>query len=435
MHCRVRNILALVVACCATIQVAQAVDVVRIGALIDQSGPSTSPFYRAAIELAQKQMNAALSAHRSPTRIEVVFADTQSAAPRAQAEAIRLINEAGVKALVTMSSGETVAVNKLNYDPASPARYKVPVTCFQCSSGFINNPAVVETDPLVQAAERDADHWLFRVFYIANYEAAVQVKLALSRGKPDMKIGIFADAGHRSLASAVVDTLPALAPQATAAVTYFSGVENLAADWKKVVNGPSGKPDLVILAMLPQAATEAVKAYRQAGYALPVQSNNSLRRNYILPQLAGAGDGLEGSSVEQVAHSASGRAFLQQFRQATGQQPEMTASGAYDATVALMLAALVAEHQGSMDAAQIQRALLAINTPKGKVIRPGVRDFRRAVALIRHGKSFNYEGAYSSLDWNGVGDIYPALVHWKIAGGQFTELERYSCNPQQPLCQ
>ena len=34
--------------------------VIRIGAVVDQTGGSTSPLYRAAVELATKQMNAAL---------------------------------------------------------------------------------------------------------------------------------------------------------------------------------------------------------------------------------------------------------------------------------------------------------------------------------------------------------------------------------------
>ena len=30
--------------------------------------------------------------------------------------------------------------------------------------------------------------------------------------------------------------------------------------------------------------------------------------------------------------------------------------------------------------------------------------------------------------------MYPDLVHWKIQGGQFVELERYRCDPGTPSC-
>lgn len=411
---------------------------IRIGALIDQSGPSTSPLYRSAIELAQKQMNTALAHSGSKTRFVIEFADSKSQAALAQSEAIRLINVQKVAALVTMSSGETVAVNKLNYDPASPAAYKVALTCFQCSSGFINKPDAQDADAVTQAALRDADHWLNRVFYIANYEAAVQAQLAQKYRKANgqLRVGILADVGHRSLATAIAETLPQFNKQASAEIAYFSASASLAQDWEKLLNSAAGQPDVVIVAMMPQQATEAIKAYRQAGHAIPVLANNSLRRNYILPQLGEAGNGVEGSSVQLADTSPSGRAFLRAFKAAYQQNPEMTSSGAYDATVSLMLAALVAEKTtGAAKPEAIRAALAQINAEKGRTIRPGIRDFQTALVRIRQGKPINYEGAYNRLQWNAAGDIYPALTHWKIEGGQFVEYELYQCNPQKPLCQ
>jgi ABC-type branched-subunit amino acid transport system substrate-binding protein len=414
--------------------------IVRIGALLDQTGASTSPLYRAAVELAAKQMNQALTALGSRLSFEIVFADTKSNPQLAQTEALRLINQEGVQALVSVTSGETVAVNKLNYDPAGGAKQQLPITCFQCSSGFINNPAATEKEPLAQAAERDLEHWLFRVFYIANYEAAVQVQLALTHKKGDgaFKIGIFADGGHKSLATAITDSLPKFAAGVATETTYFTTSENLRADWEKVVNSPNGKPDVVIVAMLPGAAAEAIKAYRQANYTLPIQSNNSFRRNYILQQMGAIADGVEGSSVQLVANNAAGQSFLAAFKAAAGQIPEMTSSGAYDATVALMLAALQAagdpQQPRAVTPAAIQQGLMKINDPAGQQIRPTVEDFSAAAKLLGQGKPINYEGAYNALDWDSAGDIFPQLVHWKVENQQFVETERYQCDPQHPLC-
>jgi ABC-type branched-subunit amino acid transport system substrate-binding protein len=414
--------------------------VIRIGALLDQTGGSTSPLYRAAVELAVGQMNQALTKTGSRLAFEVVFGDTKSSPPLAQTEAIRLINQEGVKALVSASSGETVAVNKLNYDSVSVAKRKVPITCFQCSSGFINNPTVVETDPLTQAAERDLDNWLFRVFYNANYEAAVQVQMALKNKKGDgpFRVGIFADGGHRSLATAIADALPKSSAGSSTEITYFTTLANLGADWGKVVNGPNGKPDLVIVAMLPDAAAEAIKVYRQAGHTIFIQSNNSFRRNYILRQMGAIANGLEGSSVQAVDKSESGEAFLSAFKAATGQSPEMTSSGAYDSAITLMLAAIVAsgnvQKPHEVTAADIREGLTKINNPAGRKIRPRADDFRTAAQLVKQGKLINYEGAYNSDDWDAVGDIFPPLVHWKVENQQFVEYELYQCDPQHPLC-
>jgi hypothetical protein len=426
---------------------------IRIGAVIDQSGGSTSPLYRAAIELAGRQMNEALERSGSRLRFEVVLGDSKSNPPFARSEALRLINEGGVNALVTDSSGVTVAVNGLNYDPASPAKQKVPITCFQCSSSFINDPDVTDKDATAQAAQRDVDHWLFRVFYVAKYEAAVLVQIALAatnsgkgNGDGNFKIGIFADAGHRALATAIGATVQSFHQGAASTeIIYMSSIDKLAADWGRVVDATDettgkadGAPDVVIVAMLPEAAAAAIKTYRQTGHMIPILSNNSFRRNYILKAMGPEVNGLAGSSVTVVDKSASGDAFLKAFEAATGQTPEMTSSGAYDATVALMLAALVAagdaDKPRDVTPAEIRRALTLVNNPSGQVIRPTVADFQSAVRAIATGQSINYEGAYHSIDWDAVGDMFPPLVHWKVENQRFVEHELYRCSPQQPRC-
>jgi Periplasmic binding protein len=329
----------------------------------------------------------------------------------------------------------------------------VPITCFQCSSSFINDPNVTESDATTQAAERDLDNWLFRVFYVAKYEAAVLVQIALNKtdgGKGDgdgaFKIGIFADAGHRALATGIAEILPSFYKHPSSVeIVYMSTLDKLGADWAKVIdkaNETTGKsdgaPDVVIVAMLPEAAAAAIKAYRQGGYGIPILSNNSFRRNYILKQVGAAANGLEGSSVMQVDKSASGRAFLKAFQAATGQPPEMTSAGAYDATATLMLAALVAagdvKRPRDVTPTQIRDALTKINDKRGRKVRPTVEDFGAAIKAIAKGRPINYEGAYDSDDWDAAGDMFPPLVHWKVENEQFVEYELYRCSPQRPLC-
>ena len=81
-------------------------------------------------------------------------------------------------------------------------------------------PTLTESDPVTQAAERDVDNWLFRVFYVAKYEAAVLVQIALNKtsggkgnGDGNFKIGILADAGHRALATGIAAALPSFYQQ------------------------------------------------------------------------------------------------------------------------------------------------------------------------------------------------------------------------------
>jgi ABC-type branched-subunit amino acid transport system substrate-binding protein len=69
----------------------------------------------------------------------------------------------------------------------------------------------------------------------------------------------------------------------------------------------------VIVAMLPDPAALAIKAYREAGYSIPLLSNNSFRRDYQLKALGALANGVEGSSVTQVDKGPSGQAFVAAF--------------------------------------------------------------------------------------------------------------------------
>ena len=52
--------------------------VIRVGALVDQTGPSTSPLFRSAVELAAQQMNQALKHGGARVEFEIVYGDTKS---------------------------------------------------------------------------------------------------------------------------------------------------------------------------------------------------------------------------------------------------------------------------------------------------------------------------------------------------------------------
>jgi hypothetical protein len=220
---------------------------------------------------------------------------------------------------------------------------------------------------------------------------------------------------------------------------------NMPADWLRVVDNlnentgvTDGEPDIVILAMLPANVAEAVRTYRAGGFILPLQSNNSLRRDYLLAQLGSLAEGIQGSSVALANSSCSGQAFIDAFQEATGQKPELTSSGAYDATMTLMLAAMVASgdvtRPQDVSPANIRYALNLINDPHGFKVRPTVRHLEWAAFLLRRGFPINYDGAYNADDWNEVGDIFPPLVHWKVEGGQFVETQQFQCDPANPLC-
>ena len=188
------------------------------------------------------------------------------AAGQAQNAAIDLVNNQGVLGVVGDVSGNTAAVNRLNYEDPPRIVHKIPVTCYQCSSAFFNDPA--QTD----LGFADPDNWLFRTFFNAQFESAVQVQLVLNRpgggdfnGDGHLKIVVYYDSFHLSAATTMAPILDSLHPGPhSVELVAKSSRPGRAADarrsWTRSStttparpdNPPDGFPDAVYLALLPQ---------------------------------------------------------------------------------------------------------------------------------------------------------------------------------------
>jgi hypothetical protein len=430
--------------------------IIRIGALVDDASPAKANFTAAAL-LAESQINQGLASARSDYRVDVIVASYGGATGKTQAtRTIDLVNIDDIHSVVSDVSGSpgggggTVAVNRLNYESPSRIRHKIPVTCYQCSSAFFNDPTQADL------GFADPDNWLWRTFFNATFESAVQVQLVFNRAAfgdinadGRTKIVIYYDTGHLSAAT----TMPGLADaiygarphsveriQKTLPSTAATRADELARifDAHNDSTGvDDGSPDAVYLAFLPANIPEALGDYSSFVFSPkpPATANNGGRRDFLLPTLlANGGDGLEGNSVLVAADSASGQAFLSSYQTANGgARPELTGSYLYDAIAAQALAALIAASSG-LTPESLRAALGLINRYNGTKVGATPAGFASAAKLIRAKKPINYDGASSPLDLTPIGEMYPDLVHWKIQGGQFVELESYQCDPDHANC-
>lgn len=431
-----------------------------LGALADSTGASATTLYATAINLAASQMNQAMAAAKSNIRFNVRVVDSQSDPAHSQAAVAELINVDRIKGVVSDISGDTVNVNMLNYDPSSSAQYQIPITCYLCSSAFINNPGASDADPVRQNAMRDDEGWLFRTFFNAKYEAAVQTRIALKRGDQGdlngdgvFKVGVYAsdDAYGQSSAAAVKDAVAELRSGESAVEVIFqppkvdansydwgSDLETLLDDRNQETKAVDGKPDVIFITLLSLGATAAAKAYHEAAYTTPLQATTAFRRNYILRSLTAAAEGIEGNSPRLVASDESGTAFKNAFEIASSGEPtEMGCSGAYDSTIALMLAAVKAsmfkDNPSDVLASEVRSALAEVSDENGTVIHATVDDFAKAYELLQGRKPIAYHGASGATNYDAAGDAHPELVHWKVQQQRFIESESYDCL-NEPLC-
>jgi hypothetical protein len=432
---------------------------IPIGALAALTGNGATLDHQKAFQLAQDQMNQALEKAKSNIRFAVTIADSQGTATAATAAAMQLIGTTGVKGIVTDVSGDTVPVNMFNYDPAS-ALNKVPITCYACSSSFINNPNAMETDPIKQQAERDPDNWLYRVFFNSKYETLVQTQIALAKGtKGDVngdgkfKVTIYAqnDSFGQSVSVGITNATNMLATIPTSIETIYVpptadvNSYNWAADLAKVTDNfndntqmTDGLPDAIIVAVLSAGATATVQNYFNGGYTIPLEASTAFRRDYILRSIGAAANGVEGDSNYRYAKNDAGTAFASAFQASAGNVPEQLSSGAYDSAMVLMLAALIAaqplDSPDDVMPVQIRDAIPKISDPNGLRVIPMVDSLESGVEQIAAGMAIHYDGASGTCDFSATGDLFPPLVHWKVENQQFTELEAYNCSDAQPLC-
>jgi ABC-type branched-subunit amino acid transport system substrate-binding protein len=426
-----------------------------MGALADTSGTNAAFAYRQAFLLALANVNDGLTKAGASYRFDLQIKDTHSSAVSSREAGIDLVNNWGAKAIVSDVSADTVALGKLDYDPGKPLAQKVPITCSQCSSSFINNPNAVNADPLTQATYRDAENWIYRVFFVSAYESSLAVQIALRRGQQgdtngdgQVRLAVYAskDAFGESCESGIRAAAKALAPSAVVSTVWYDQTQDartydFVSDARRLM-APEAKtnavPDMVYLAVLGTPTTRIIQAFRAGHYTAQLQSTTSLRRNYIVRDLGADAEGIEGASPPLLADNASGQAFAAAFQEANGTPPEFPAAGTYDAAVALMLAAMQAANglaaPSDVSPAAIRDALPTIFDPAGTEVRPTPDGFAQAYAAMKAGKRINYAGASGYLPWDAAGDNHPPMVHWRVQGQHFVELDTYQCDAAHPTC-
>ena len=420
-------------------------EVFKIGVLLDGDSPANANFVAAAT-LANTQLNQGLASAGSSDRFELVLA-SYSGFGDVQTPAIDLVNNQGVLVIVTDTDHASSQVNQLNHEFVPRIDRKVLITCHQCSSPRFHD----FSDP--DLGYSDTEGWLAQTYFNAGFEAAVQVRSVLRRPRHGdfnrdghLKIVVYADSDHHISSfdvAAVLDRLDS-GPHSVEVVLKGTGPGESPGpgDLDEVFNDqvPPGvadrAPDAVYLNMLPQNAVAVLQAVRDYPLANkpPISANEAFRRDYHLTSSAAIWEGLEGSSPMKLAANESGTLFRTAFVAATGQQPEFTASFLYDAVVMQAGAIGWAFHFGSLDPFVIQGNIFNVNDPTGRLIRPRPADFKLAAQRIDQELPINYEGASSSMDLDGLKEIGPDLVRWKVVNGQFVDQDVYICNAENPDC-
>lgn len=374
----------------------------RLGVVLDFTGAlgEHGEIGRKAAEMAVGQINGAGGVLGRP--VELFFADGKTDPVAAVAAARKLLDENRVHAIVgAMGSASTLAIAR---QVTIPARI----------------PTISPTSTAPEISQLDDEDFVFRATYSDSAQGPVLAQLVEDEGHSSAAVIYRNDAYGRGLFQSFSRS--------------FGGgrIHGLALEEEKAsylgelrrLSGAAGKSVLVLLTypleteILVKQALEA-KLFRHFVFADSTRIADLMNR--IDPV---ALEGVKGTSpaLRDGAEQPSTRAFLDAYREAYGVVPTFgPGASVYDSVVCL---ALATERAGSPRNTAIRDALRPVCSGPGEEHIASAGSLASALAAVRRGEKINYQGAFSTVDWNQSGDVANGYVDvWGFSKGQIASLK------------
>jgi branched-chain amino acid transport system substrate-binding protein len=394
-------VVAMVIICSvAFISNAAAADI-RVGTLMAHTGPlkEYGPEIQKGAVLAADQLA------KAGFQIQLIHEDTETAPVPATNAARKLVNVDRVVAIVgALSSGVTLAVAESVTIP---------------NNVIMISPA--STNPLMTQLPADkGKDFLFRTCPSDALQGVVAGKLAASYNST-MAILYVNNAYGQGLADVFKETFEKKYNGRVVAMVPHDekAAESYTAELRKAL---AGKPDRLGAFSYPEHARvylkEAIEFFDYSNF-LFVDGTKSIT---ILEELgAGRLNGQKGTAPGTAGGEPLER-FNRFYKDAHGNlSPLPFITNAYDGTAVIGLAAYAAKVKGlSLTSRNIRNQMRKVANPPGEIVYPG--DFEKAFALLRAGKSINYEGAAGSVDFDRHGDVVTPIEIWEFRDGQLKTL-------------
>lgn len=430
--------------------------VITYGAVLDRTGSISMISWFDAAALATSHANAGMKMAGKSLQFNLATSDSTNTGSVTVARSTELVRTVGAKAIITDSSQDDIALNTTYYDADPNNDLNVPIIGMTCTAPSINDPnAVNAADPINQATLRNEKKWNFRTVMNSDLQASVITRIAFNRapngdsnGDGKFKIAFYATgsagagagfvAGVRTaLAALNLPTMPVV-EEVYHPATLDVNTYDFATDIAKLTDNKNentgmmdGNPDVIMLIAFPQYAAAIIKSYLNGGNNIPVLQTHTARFFSTLRAAGSLFEGQEGTSPAVLDNGVSGDLFASTYKAATGVAPQYLDSNTYDSAMLIMLAAVAASKDlpdpTQVTGTQIRDALRTINVPTGTVVRTGPDEFAKAVKLLSENKPINYEGASGPVDFDSNLNIIDRIVHWKVIGGQFVDIEKYDC--------
>ena len=356
-----------------------AVGPLKIGLLLNFSdGPAgRADDRRKAFELAIKHVNDAGGVFGKP--VEVVVGDSTLDPDIAAEEARRMIEDAGVHAIV---------------GPSSSANTLVVVERVTGPAGIPTISPSATSPKLTTLADND---FLFRTALSDTSQGPVLARVTREQGFTNVGLVYRDDAWGQGLFESFqqawtgpIESVAVTPDQ----ITYLPQLQQTAS---------AGAHALVVITFEAEAETIIREAIENNVYDKFVFGDASKSPDLVK---AIGGDhlgGMYGTAGASAPDSPSYAAWADAYIGEYGELPTFAyAVETYDATIALALAAQAA---GDVDGSAIRDRLRAIGSAPGEVVLAGSEGIASALRILSEAGEIDYEGASATLDWDDNGDL------------------------------
>lgn len=464
------------------------VPTIRIGAVLDQTGPLASRAWKDSVELAIAQANAGLDLAGGfhDTRFGANVSDSISNPDVTLMRGRKLVAE-GAVALITDTGEDALALTSTQYDSDAENDLGVPVLCTGCTSPKFGDPFASHFNIVRQRSYRDRERWSYRTSAASVPEAKALLSAINALGsKGDInrdgrwKISLYViddDFGNgfvdgfktaRDQLFPWVDLQDALSCR-TGSVAAFCNtglrievirhppdIDANSYDWssdlEKLLDGfndaptdnpgrpipNDGEPDYIVEATYPLFAAGFTRAHVAAERSAPLFHTHNWRHFQTLVKLLNTDvDGQAGVSHALLDNcDEAGLPFANALYEKTGQGPGLWDAQNYDAAMVAMLAALVAlgdmrvPNASELTGEQVRDALARVNdqSPEAVKVTGGAAGFAAAVEAIRQGVPIDYVGASGSIDFDDRNNVNNDFVSFKVVNGDFVNGKRHDCD-------
>jgi branched-chain amino acid transport system substrate-binding protein len=257
--------------------------------------------------------------------------------------------------------------------------------------------------------------YLYRIYPSDTLQGKVLAQAAIDafgKGKT-VNVGARNDAFGTALANLFVQQYAKLGGKVGKNVKYNPDQTNFDSEAAQLT---SGSPDGYVIIDYPETFQKFVPSLVRTGKWKGSQTlmNEALRVADVLKGLGSPVEGLRGTAASAAggpAHAAFETLFKSSVK---GADPYTGFEGtAFDAANLAFLAAVKA---CSASAPKLKAQLRAVSGPPGTKVT--FKQLDKAVKLLLSGKDVDYEGAWSPINWDAVGDPGSAVYEiWKYSGG------------------